>query len=168
MKKNGFTLVETMVAMFIALLVIFGVATSYINAINLIKKSGYQLRAQQEAILAMNKVGDSVRESINLNVYNFIPPSTWVSLDEGNFLVTYGPQGSTSAFYYVENNLYCVPSFTESGFGTNTKYLLTKCIKDTTYFHSDAGNVFFNLEIWDSDEKENVLFDVITRFTSRN
>ncbi len=168
MKKSGYTLTEVMVAMFVSMLVIFGIVTAYINGINLMRRSGRQLQAQQQAIVTMNKICDHVRESANLDVYEFISPSTWNDSDQGNFLITFSPDGNTSAFYYVNNNMFCVPNFTELGFATNTKQLLASNIKDGTFFLEEADNLYFNLETTDADDTNRLLFSSFTRFTSRN
>ncbi len=168
MKKSGYTLTEVMIAMFISTLVIFGVVTAYLNGITLMRRSGRQLQAQQQAIVTMNKVCDYVRASNDLDVFVFVSPSTWTNSDQGNFLVTYSIEGDTTAFYYVNNNMYCVPAFSQLGFTTNTKYLLASNIKDETYFHEDVGNIYFNLEITDVDDTNMVLFSSITRFMARN
>ena len=168
MKKNGFTLVETMVAMFISMLVIFGVIAAYINGITLMKKSGRQIRAQQEAIVTMNKVCDAVRGSLDLEVFDFTPPNTWTESEQGNFLVIYSLEGETTAYYYVESKMFCVPSFSEEEFIADTKYLLASNLKTNTYFFEDSGNIKFNLEITDSDDTNLILFSSTSIFTSRN
>lgn len=168
MKKKGFTLIEVVIAMFISTLVIFGVITAYLNGVTLMSQNGKQLRAQQEGILTMNQICDSVRESIGLDVLEFSPPLLWSNTEQGNFLVTYSPVGGTTAYYYVGNNMYCVPGFTAANFSTANKYLLAKNIKADTYFLEESGKIYLNFEITDSDDTNLVLFSSGARFTPRN
>jgi len=167
MSKKGFTLIEMLLAMFVSTLIIFGIVSTYLTGIIIMKKSGRQLRAQQEAIVTMNQVGKYIRESLDLEVYNFTPPTTWSTSTKGNFLVTYNLSGETSAFYYVNNKMYCVPDFTRATL-TNSPHLVATNIKDETYFLDNSGRICFNLEICEPDDTNVVLFSSLTQFTPRN
>lgn len=168
MSRNGFTLVEMMISMFILLLVIFAVISTYSSGIILMKKSGRHLQAQQEAIVTMNQIGNSVRESIGSDVYNFTPPLTWSSSPSGNFLVVYNPYGVTSAFYYNDNNMYCVPDFSQGTFNTSSNICIAKNIRNSTSFLKDSGSIWFDFEIRDNDDTNISLFNSTTWFTPRN
>jgi len=168
MRRNGFTLVEMMIAMFISVLIIFAVISTYTSGIILMRRSGRHLRAQQEAIITMNQIGNSVRESMGSDVYNFTPPLNWSSSPSGNFLVIYNPYGVTSAFYYTDNNMYCVPDFSQSTFSTNSNIRIAKDIRSDTSFLKNSGSICFNLEIRDNDDTNISLFGSTTWFTPRN
>jgi len=168
MSRKGFTLVEIMIAMFISTFVIFALISTFTSGVVLMKKSGHHLKAQQEAIIAMNKIGDTVRESMDSDIYNFTPPLNWSSSPSGNFLVVYGPYNDTSAFYYVENKMYCVPNFSQTTFSTNERIFLASGIKDNSFFSEDSGSICMNLKIRDNDNTNITLFDSITWFTPRN
>ncbi len=168
MSRNGFTLVEMMVAIFISTLTIFAVVSTYTNGIVLMRRSGRHLRAQQEAIITMNQIGNSVRESTSFDVYNFTPPNTWSSSPNGNFLVVYNPYGTTSAFYYTDNNMYCVPNFSQASFSTNSNIRIAKDIRNDTSFLKSSGSICLNFEIRDNDDTNITLFSSTTWFTPRN
>ena len=168
MSRKGFTLVEMMIAMFISTLVIFAVISTYTSGIILMRKSGRHLRAQQEAIVAMNQIGNSIRESTDSDIYNFTPPLNWSSSSSGNFLVVYNPYGVTSAFYCNNNNMYCVPDFSQDSFSTGSNIRIAKDIRSNTSFSKKSGSICFNLEIEDNDDTNITLFDSTTWFTPRN
>ena len=168
MKRNGFTLVEMMLAVFISTLAIFAVVSAYTSGITLMKKSGRHLRAQQEAIIIMNQIGNNIRESSDLDIYNYTPPSTWSSSSNGNFLVVYNPYGDTSAFYHIDNNLFCVQNFTQATFGTNSNIRIAKDVRESTIFLEESESVCFTFAIRDNDNTNITLFNSTTWFTPRN
>jgi len=168
MKRNGFTLIEMMIAMFISTLAIFALVSAYTTGIKLMKKSSKHLRAQQEAIIMMNQIGNTIRESSDLDIYNFTPPLTWSTSSSGNFLVAYSPYGGTSAFYCVSNNMYCVPDFSQVSFNSNLTIHLAKEIGNETSFFDDSDSICFKLKIRDDDDTNISLFSSTTYFTPRN
>ena len=168
MTQKAFTLVELILAMFISTLVIFGIISTYFSSVVSMNKSAKHLRAQQEAIVLLNKIGNYIRSSVKSEVYNFIPPSSYTKSTKGNSVSTYNSDGTTSVFYYVNDKMYCIPTSTSSAVTTNTSLFIAKGIKDETYFLDDSGSICFNLVICDDDDTNLVLFSALTRFNPRN
>jgi len=170
-KNDGFTLTEMLVASFIGILVIFVLISTYSSGIILMKKATAILSAQQNAIVAMNKIEDYVHASKDMELFNYTPPSSWTTaISNGNFLVLYNYDGDTSSFFWIDNNMYCKPDFTKTSFTTNAadNILVVSGISDETYFRKYYGNVIFKLSVVNSSNTNLIAFSTLTCFVPRN
>jgi len=70
MNKRGFTLVELLVGMFVALLALSSVMSSYVMLKTFWREGNIQIDVQGDARLAMSKIMRSVRQGIEANVSN--------------------------------------------------------------------------------------------------
>jgi len=170
-KNDGFTLAEMLIASFIGILVIFVLISAYSNGIILMKKATAMLSAQQNAIFAMNRIEDYVHASKDMDLFNFTPPSSWTTaVSNGNFLVLYNYDETTSSFFWIDNNMYCTPDFTQGSFTTNAEdnVLVVSGISNETYFRKYYGNVIFKLAVANSSNTNLTAFSVLTCFVPRN
>ena len=170
-KSDGFTLTEMLIASFIGTLVIFVLISTYTNGILLMKNATALLSAQQNAIVAMNRIEDYVHASKDMDLFNYTPLSGWtVATSNGNFLVVYNYDGNTSSFFWTDNNMYCTPDFTKESFTTNAadNILVVSGISDETHFRKYYGNVIFKLSILNSCNTNSTAFSALTCFVPRN
>ncbi len=167
MNQKAFTLLETIMAMFVSMLVIFGIVSTYLNGIVFMKRNVRHLRAQQEAIAALNQIGDHIRGALDVQIYNYNPPNAAEST-QGNAIETIDFEAGTSVFYYINNKMYCIPNFNGLITATNSEIMIARDIRSDTYFLNDSGSICFNLVICDSDDTNHVMFSSLTRFTPRN
>jgi len=168
MTNKAFTLVELIIAMFISMLIIFGIISTYFSSIVSMNKTAKHLRAQQEAISLLNQVGGYIRSSSKAQTYNYTPPTTYTEVNRGNSIATFNTDGTTSVFYFVNDKMYCIPSIATSALSTNAAIFIAKGIDNNTYFFNDSGSICFNLVIRDDDDTNMILFTALTRFNPRN
>ena len=170
-KNTGFTLTEMLIASFVGMLIIFVLISAYSTGINLMKKATSVLSAQQNAIVAMNRIEDSVHASKDMDLFNYTPPSDWATAtSNGNFLVLYNYDDSTSSFFWLDNNMYCAPDFTKDSFTTNAtaNVLVVSGISNETYFRKYFGNIIFRLSVVNSSNTNLIAFSASTCFVPRN
>ena len=170
-KNNGFTLTEMLVASFVGSLLILVLVSAYTNGISLMKRATSMLSAQQKAIVAMNRVEDYVHASKDMDLYNYTPLSSWVTAaSNGNFLVIYDYNGDTSSFFWIDNNMYCKPDFTQDSFTTNAEdnVLVVSGISNESYFRKYYGNLIFKLAVANSCNTNAIAFSSLTCFVPRN